>query len=111
MNDELPSEIVEALNLLQEYEGSLSGPLKSKNVKEAFVILNDYLQENPESQYKPRIINIKKSYAKVILRETNNIKHLAKDVFVDYFLFAITPLVEDDDTVDIFKSSLPIIFP
>jgi len=85
MMPDRPDEIKEAVNLLKEFEKSDSHTKKTRNFLDAIDLLNDYIEENPDSSHLGYIRNIKTSYTKILLQQLNNISQIEIEDWVIYF--------------------------
>ena len=62
-----PHEIIEARELLSEFEKS-TGLLKKACFTEGMRILNDFLAEHPDSEFSQRVNNLKNVYTKSLIK-------------------------------------------
>ena len=66
---ERPDEVKEAVNLLKEFEKSESHTKRTRNFNDGIDLLNDYVEENPDSPHLVFIENIKTSYTRKLLEQ------------------------------------------
>lgn len=62
-----PEEIIEARELLKEFEKS-TGLSKKSCFAEGIIILNDFLAEHPASEFSQRVNNLKNVYTKSLIK-------------------------------------------
>ena len=80
-----PDELKEAVRLLKEFEKSDSHTKRTRNFDDAIDLLNNYVEENPNSPDLVFIENIKTSYTRILLEQLNNIKQIEIEDWLNYF--------------------------
>lgn len=87
-----PKEIAKARELLKEFEKS-PGLLKKSCFSKAMVILNDFLNEHPDSEFSKRADNLKKIYIKLLVKRLGTIPFSNIDDWVNAlaWVFKIFP--------------------
>lgn len=63
-----PDELIEARELLKEFETS-PGISKKSCFEEAIIILTDFLTEHPNSKFSDRVRNLKNTYIKALIKK------------------------------------------
>jgi len=69
MTKDLPKEVKEAVDLLEEFEISDSCVKSARCFKDGISMLSDYLEEYPDTPHTQYINNIKISYTRALLRK------------------------------------------
>ena len=85
MIPERPDELKEAVNLLKEFEKSDNHTKRTRNFDEAIDLLNNYVEENPDSPDLVFIENIKTTYTRILLKQLNNIREITIEDWLNYF--------------------------
>lgn len=78
-------ELKEAVNLLKKFEKSDSHTKRTRNFNYAIDLLNDYIEEIPDSSHLGYIRNIKTSYTKILLQQLNSISQIEIEDWYNYF--------------------------
>jgi len=98
-----PEEIIEARRLLSEFEKAFDPSDKSDLFNEAFEILNDYLDDEPEDKFSKLANNIKTTYAKKLLNSFPEGESLDLVDWLEYLVIIMknmkefTPLLDADE--------------
>lgn len=79
-------ELMEAENLLRQFERSITHEKRTRNFDYAINLLNDYVEENPSSSKLKYIENIKTSYTRILLEQLYEIKQIEIDDWFNYFI-------------------------
>lgn len=85
MEEELLEDIRKARLLLKEFEESGSHSKKIRYFESGINILNNYLEDFPQSPHKKLIMNIRLSYTRILLNQLNKISPDMEE-WVDYLL-------------------------
>ena len=85
MIPERPDELKEAERLLKEFEKSDSHTKRTRNFDDAIDLLNNYVEENPNSPDLVFIKNIKTSYTRILLEQSNDIKQIEMGDWIRYW--------------------------
>ena len=85
MIPERPDELKEAVNLLKEFEKSDNHTKRTRNFDDAIDLLNNYVEENPNSPDLVFIKNIKTSYTRILLEQSNDIKQIEMGDWIRYW--------------------------
>jgi len=83
---ERPDELKEAVKLFAEFEKSDSHTKRTRNFNDAIDLLNDYIEENPDSPDLVFIDNIKTAHTRILLEQLNNIKQIEIEDWLNYFI-------------------------
>ena len=75
-----PDELKEAVRLLKEFEKSDNHTKRTRYFIEAIDLLNNYVEENPNSPDLVFIKNIKTSYTRILLEQSNDIKQIVSSL-------------------------------
>ena len=103
---ERPDEVKEAVNLLKEFEKSESHTKRTRNFNDGIDLLNDYVEENPDSPHLVFIENIKTSYTRKLLEQLNNIKQIE---IVDWVYYWALLLLKINSEVTKIVSEKPVL--
>jgi hypothetical protein len=94
-NTNEPDEIIEARELLKEFENS-PGLLKKSCFAEAIRILNDFLAEHPDSTLSQRVNNLKNTYTKSLIKRLGTETFSNSSDWVKTFAWVVTEFSDDE---------------
>ena len=89
---ELPSDLSAALDLLRRSESSQDHEESADLLTDAIHLIDEYLDENPDSAHAPRMRNLKLTHTRRILSDITNAGHLNFVEWAGYLLLLIGKL-------------------
>jgi hypothetical protein len=98
MEKELPEDVRKARSLLEEFERSSSHSKKIRYFENGINILDDYLEDFPQSPHKEFIMNIKLAYTRTLINQLNKIRP-DMDEWVDYISLLFSKVKKEVDRV------------
>jgi hypothetical protein len=94
-----PDELMEAVKSFKEFENSNSHAKKINNFKDAINLLDEYVEENPNSPHINFVENIKTSHARILLEQLNNIRDIEIDDWFNYFILITQKLKSEVEKI------------
>ncbi len=98
MEKELPEDVRKARSFLKEIERSGSHLKKIRYFENGINILDDYLEDSPQSPHKEFIMNIKLTYTRSLIKQLNEIRP-DMDEWVDYCSLLFSKVKKEVDRV------------
>jgi hypothetical protein len=89
-----PHEIIEARELLSEFEKS-TGLSKKPCFAEGMKILNDFLTEHPDSEFSQRVNNLKNVYTKSLIKRLGTTPFSNVNDWISVFVWVVTVFSAD----------------
>jgi len=80
----LPTALVDAVELLKSFEKSNDHSRRTRNFEDAFEILNTYLQDTPDTSHRKFIENLKRTYTRKLLEQLPSLSTLDIDDWFGY---------------------------
>ena len=90
-----PHEIIEARELLSEFEKS-TGLSKKACFVEGMRILNDFLAEHPDSEFSQRVNNLKNVYTKLLIKRLGTTPFSNANDWINVFVWVFTVFSADE---------------
>ena len=84
MNRHIPSDLLEALELLESFERSKDHSERTRYFTDAVEILNGHLQDSPDSPHRAVAKNLKRAYTRRLLEELPSLSSLDIISWFDY---------------------------
>ncbi len=90
-----PQEIIQARELLKEFEKSTDLSKKS-SFSEGIIILNDFLAEHPNSEFSQRANNLKNAYTKLLIKRLGTTPFSNANDWINVFVWVVAVFSADE---------------